>query len=125
MTNTPAINRGTRAVRSPMDVVQQLEHVVIGSANYVYAWLIVVKEPYTAMVFEYPAPCCSVVCGKGGVLSAWFSEPPNTELARNLGCPSQIEIVLNSHHLSPSWRRASPAIFLGSLRHSFVGGGQQ
>jgi hypothetical protein len=31
------------------------------------------------MVFENPARCCSVVCGKGGVLSAWFSEPPNKE----------------------------------------------
>jgi hypothetical protein len=28
------------------------------------------------MVFEYPASCCSVVCGKGGALAAWFSEPP-------------------------------------------------
>jgi len=52
--------------------------VVIGPANHPYTWLNVVKEPCTAMVFENPARCCSVVCGKGGVLSVWFSEPPNT-----------------------------------------------
>jgi hypothetical protein len=52
--------------------------MVIGPANHPYTWLNVVKEPCIAMVFENPARYCSVVYGKGGVLSAWFSEPPNT-----------------------------------------------
>ena len=57
-----------------------MEHVVIGPANHPYTWLNVVKEACTAMVFEYPARCCSVVCRKGWVLLAWFSEPPNKVL---------------------------------------------
>jgi hypothetical protein len=49
------------------------------------------------MVFEYPAPCCSVVWGKGGVFTAWFSEPPNKEF----GSHEEREMVTHSVNTVP------------------------
>jgi hypothetical protein len=60
---TLAYNRAGGVSGHPIRAVYRSEHVVIGPANHFYAWLNVVKESCTAMVFEYPAPCC-----------VWFAE---------------------------------------------------
>ena len=43
------------------------EHVVIGPANHGYAWIAIVKEHRTAMVFAGIHPYAAAVHGMGGL----------------------------------------------------------
>ncbi len=73
-----ALYRANGCSGQPISGVYRYEHVVIGPANYAYAWEALVKEHCTAMALRVFNPMPQGGSRKGGVLSAWFSEPPNT-----------------------------------------------
>jgi hypothetical protein len=56
------------------------EHVVIGPANYAYAWVALVKDYFTAMVLMESIPMRQRGLRKGGACGAWFSEPGKIDL---------------------------------------------
>jgi len=57
------------------------EEVVIGPANVVYDWMNFIKQRCTAMVLRVSSPVLKCGLREGGSFGAWFSGPPNTELA--------------------------------------------
>jgi hypothetical protein len=61
--------------------VYRNEHVVIGPANYSYAWVALVKEHCTAMALQDFIPMPQGGSRKGGTFGAWFSELAKKELA--------------------------------------------
>ena len=60
------------------------EQLVIGSVNYAYSWVAFDKEPCTAMILRVSSPMQQRGSRKGGILGAWFSEPPDKKLARRV-----------------------------------------
>ena len=56
------------------------EHVVIGPANYAYAWVALVKEHCTAMALRDFIPMPQGGSRKGETFGAWFSELAKKEL---------------------------------------------
>ena len=61
-------------------VVYPAEDVVIGPANYSFAWVAFAKEQCTAMVLRVSSSMPQRGSRKCGKLVGWFSEPPNKEL---------------------------------------------
>jgi hypothetical protein len=64
----------------PISGVYPDEHVVIGPANYAYAWLALVKEHCTAMALRESIPMLQRGSWKGGACGVWFSEPAKKKL---------------------------------------------
>jgi hypothetical protein len=64
----------------PISGVYRYEHVVIGPANYAYAWVALVKEHCTAMALRVFIPMPQGGSRKGGTFGAWFSELAKKEL---------------------------------------------
>ena len=69
----------------PISGVYRDEHVVIGPANLVYAWVALVKEHCTAMALRESTTMPQRGSRKGGTCRAWFSEPAKKKLCRAEG----------------------------------------
>jgi hypothetical protein len=67
------------------------ENVVIGPANYSYAWVALVKEHCTAMALRVFIPMPQGGSRKGGACGVWFSELAKKELAVDLALTRYVE----------------------------------
>ena len=76
-----ALYRANGCSGQPISGVYRYEHVVIGPANYAYAWVALVKEHCTAMALRVFIPMPQGGSRKGGTFGAWFSELAKKELA--------------------------------------------
>jgi hypothetical protein len=77
---TLAFNRAYGWSVHPILLMYRAEHVVIGPANYTFAWVAFAKEQCTAMVLRVSSPMPQRGSRKCGILGGWFSEPLNKEL---------------------------------------------
>ena len=78
---TFSFNRAYRWSSHPILVVYPAEHVVIGPANHTFVWVAFANKHCTAMVLRISSSMAQRGSRKCGTLGAWFSEPPNKELA--------------------------------------------
>jgi hypothetical protein len=81
MITTAALNRAYGWSGDPIWVVYRAEHLVIGPASHVFAWVVFAKDCFTAMGLQVFSAIPQRGFRKCGTLGAWFSEPPNKELA--------------------------------------------
>jgi len=80
MITTAAFNRAYGWPGDPIWVVYRTEHVVIGPASHVFAWVVFAKEHCNTMVLRVSSAVPQRSFRKCGTLGEWFSEPPNKEL---------------------------------------------
>ena len=77
-----ALYRANGCSGQPISGVYRYEHVVIGPANYSYAWVAFAKENCTAMGFRVFIPMPQGGSRKGETFGAWFSELAKKELGK-------------------------------------------
>jgi hypothetical protein len=82
-----ALYRANGCSGQPISGVYRYEHVVIGPANYSYAWVALVKEHCTAMALRESIPMPQRGSRNGGACGVWFSEPAKKEFGLNRPAP--------------------------------------
>ena len=67
----------------PIWVVHRTEHLVIGPASHVFAWVVFAKDCFTAMGLQVLSAIPQRGFRKGGRIRSRSSETPNKKLRRH------------------------------------------